>query len=358
MVKITEKKNESVSSSEKYQSNKSDKFKNSSDGIDSPSPSTSKISKEITNICNAPLKHTCSENEKKINISVRDISKLMVKSNIKSSSENSFPEIITNAASTPAFEEYSMSEIDRLYYRYFSIILIEDVTIIANIMNIIEIFNEHDPPNKTKSYFKAKIKQKNALENKIVEMLNLILPSFDESHRLLIFCMFYLSILKVIGILKKDQKIAVFRKIMPILWECLKKKSFTQKEFRVLFVSKQFRSLVSYLINKIYDKQVTDQRPEKRLEFFFMTSIRGEEYFQKIIDLIQTNDRIEDMGDMKILINTATSEYYNSRPVDRICSTPAATVHNSNRTFIPCINTSMNAALSGITDQTHNADFQ
>lgn len=212
----------------------------------------------------------------------------------------------------------ALSEIERLYQKYFTKSVQDNIVIIANILNMISMSNKHHKARMDESFKKKteaeKLKErcdanrmhlrhKKILESKLKKYFVEVISEFVYSEFEPAFQMFFLSILTVLRIVDqpKFKKGSIFKNLVLLLWNSLKNSDLDHAKVFGMFRSKSFRPDCIDLISLIEDSRDNDPGITDRMSLFFVSSVNSEEYFQAVIDAV-TGDSNEDLG---LLIDNA-----------------------------------------------------
>jgi len=215
--------------------------------------------------------------------------------------------------------EENKIKIEDLYERYFSKSVQDTIVIIANILNVISLSNNHHKSRMDESFRKKteaeKLKErcdanrlhgrhKKILEKKLKSYFTDVVSLFQESEFVEAFQMFFLSILTVLRVLDqpKFKKGSIFKNLVLLLWNILKNTEYNNPKVFTLLRSKDFRPNCIDIISLIEDCRDSDSGANGRMSLFFVSTVSSREHFQTVIDAIN-NDSNEDL---ELLIDYAT----------------------------------------------------
>lgn len=222
-------------------------------------------------------------------------------------------------ASSSTQRNISLSEIENLYYKYFSKEVQDTIFVIANILNVIVISNKHKVTRYNESFknkteaeklnercvaYKMHTKHANILESELMTNFIKVISFFNESDFKLAFELFILSISLVMKMLNKSTLIKGnnCKNTIYLLWNSLKKKNYANSKVFNLFRSESFQSDCINIFKLIENNKNIDPSITDRMEIFFVSRAINKDYFQKVIDAV-TNSSSDNLG---ILIDEAT----------------------------------------------------
>lgn len=296
-------------------------------------------------VCDEPMETTELVSSPKIGtIRICDMSKLIDPSKLekyydcfnvsqkfgkpsKSNEKKSVNASKNSAPQNSVAKNLALSEIERLYHKYFSKSVQDNIVIIANILNIISMSNKHHKARMDESFKKRteaeKLKERcdanrmhlrhrKILESKLKKYFMEVISEFAYSEFEPIFQMFFLSILTVLRILDqpKFKKGSIFKNLVLLLWNGLKNSELDNAKVFGMFRSKTFRPDCIELISQIEDSRDNDPGITDRMSLFFVSSVNSQEYFQKVVDAV-TGDANEDLG--LLIDNAAFQSCINSK---------------------------------------------
>jgi len=243
--------------------------------------------------------------------------------------------------------------IKKIYEKYFGRSVLDTVTIIANIVNMILISNKHfkkrmDESLNIKSVQEKLTERYNAnlihethkkiLETKLKNNIVNIISSFAESEFDLAFKMVFLSILTVFQVLDQPKygKSSIFVKLLLTLSTSLKNRAYNHPKMFSIFRSKEFRTECFEIMSLIEDCRDSDPGIINRMPLFFVSSVCSNiKYFQAAIDNVagKTNENLElliDYSTIQCSFNSNFKDFVDSSTIEHSnCKLPVTEIINS-----------------------------
>jgi len=228
--------------------------------------------------------------------------------------------------------------IEKIFKMYFRRSVLDNVIIIANIVNIISISNQHLKERMDESFKKTseeeKFKErcsanhlhemhKKILETKLKTNVVYVISFFAESEFDLAFKMFFLSIFTVFRVLdqKRNRKSSIFNKLLLTLSTSLKNSAYNHPKMFSMFQSKEFRTECIEIISLIENCRDSDPGISIRMPLFFVSSVDNNQYFQSAIDIVtgKLNENLElsiDNATLQCSINSNFKDFVDSSTVE------------------------------------------
>lgn len=220
--------------------------------------------------------------------------------------------------------------IEFLYQKYFNSNLAQNnIVIMANILNIIRISDEHHKAQMGFSFYIKKhtsqkserssysianalhLRNLNVLKSKFQRYLLGFLSNVIKSDYELAFKMFFLSIFTILNVKHQSKSNeSIFKNLTHLLWNCLKDNELEHGKTITILKSENFHSDCINLIRVIEDSRSSDPNNNDRLSIFFTSSVNSQEHvFQNIINTVTSGNSNVDLAS---LIDIAALQCFNN----------------------------------------------